>query len=206
MLWRRPEHEIGIFTERHIVALAVDLGGRGEHDELLFLVGVLQHHLGAVHVGLDGVDRLFDDQLDADGGGEMKDHVAAIDELGEQTLVVDGVDEVLEPGTSLEMRDVVERPGRQVVEDQDLVALREQGVGEVGADEPGSAGNQGTHATQSFRQESKAFTASAIASTSSSCIAGWSGSESISWHTCDATGQPAGWPAANAGCFGIGSG
>src|SRR5262245_65108619 len=180
MLRRWPEHEVGIFAERHIVALAVDLGSRGEDDEFLFLVGVLQHHLGAVHVGLDGVDRLFDDQLDTDGGGEMKDHVAAIDELGEQPLVVDGVDEVLEAVPSLEMRDVVDRSGRQVVEDQDVVALCEQGGGGMGADEPGSASNQGTHATQSFRQESKAFTASAIASTSSSCIAGRSGSESIS--------------------------
>ena len=188
VLRRRPEHEIGIFAERHVVALAVHLGGRGEHHELFFLVCVLQHHLGAVHVGLDGIHRLLDDQLDADRGGEVEDDVASIDQLGEQSLVVDRVDEVLEPGPPLEMRDVVDRTGRQVVEDQDLVALREQGVGEVGADKPGSAGDQGTHATQSFRQESKVFTASAIASTSSSCIAAWSGSESISWHTCDATG------------------
>jgi hypothetical protein len=57
---------------------------------------VLEHDLGAVHVGLDRVDRLLDDQLDADGGGEMKTTSAAVDELGEQRLVVDAVDEVFE--------------------------------------------------------------------------------------------------------------
>jgi hypothetical protein len=45
---------------------------------------VFQHDLGAVHVGFDRVHRLLDDQLDADGRGEMKDDVAAVDELGEQ--------------------------------------------------------------------------------------------------------------------------
>ena len=94
------------------------------HDELLLLVRVLEHDLGAVHVGLDRVDRLLDDQLDADRGGEMEDHVAAIDQLREQRLVGDRVDEVLEAGPPFEMRDVVDRSGRQVVEDQHLVALR----------------------------------------------------------------------------------
>ncbi len=167
---------------------------------------MLQYDFRAVHVGLDGVDRLFDDQLHANGGGEMEHDVAAVDELGEQPLVVDRVDEVLEPRPAFEMRDVVDRAGRQVVENQDVVALLQQHFGKMGADEPGSAGYQCTHAAQSFRQESKAFTASAIASTSSPCIAGWSGSESISWHARDATGQSAGCAAARAGCCGIGTG
>ena len=46
-------------------------------DELLLLVRVLEDDLGAVHVGLDRVDRLLDDQLHADGGGEVNDDVAA---------------------------------------------------------------------------------------------------------------------------------
>jgi hypothetical protein len=36
------------------------------------------------------------------------------------------------------MRDVVDRPGRQIVEDEDLVALREQRIGKVRADESGA--------------------------------------------------------------------
>ena len=88
MLRRRAQHEIGVLAERHVLALAVHLRRRRDDDELLLLVRVLQHDLGAVHVGLDRVHRLLDDQLHADGGGEVKDDVAAIDELGEQRLVV----------------------------------------------------------------------------------------------------------------------
>ena len=36
-------------------------------------------------------------------------------------------------------------PGRQVVEDEDLVAALEQRLGQVRPDEPGAAGNQHTH-------------------------------------------------------------
>ena len=109
MLRRRAHHEIGILAERHVLALAVHLGRRRDDDQLLLLVRVLQHDFGAVHVGLDRVDRLLDDQLHADRGGEMKDDVAAIDELGQQRLVVDRVDEVLEAGAPLEVRDVLHR-------------------------------------------------------------------------------------------------
>ena len=123
MLRRRPQHEVRVLAERHVLALAVDLGRRRDDDELLLLVRVLQHDLGAVHVGLDRVHRLLDDQLDADGGGEMKHDVAAIDQLGEQRLVVDRVDEVLESGAPFQVRDVVDRAGRQVVEDQHLMAV-----------------------------------------------------------------------------------
>ncbi|MND02049.1 hypothetical protein D3C83_212960 [compost metagenome] len=66
---------------------------------------------------------LFDDQLHANRGREVKHDVAAIDELREQRLAVHGVDEVFESRASLEVGDVVDRPGREIVEDQDLVSL-----------------------------------------------------------------------------------
>ena len=66
--------------------------------QLLLLVRVPQHDLGAVHVGLDRVHRLFDDLLHADRCGEMEDDVAAVDELGQERLVLDGVDRVAEAG------------------------------------------------------------------------------------------------------------
>ena len=75
--------------EGHVGALAVHLGGRRDDDQLLLLVRVLEHDLGAVHVGLDRVDRLLDDQLHADGRGEVEHDVAVVDQLGEQRLVRD---------------------------------------------------------------------------------------------------------------------
>ena len=64
------------------------------NDQLLLLVRVLQHHLGAVHVGLDRVHRLLDDQLHADGGGQVEHDVALVDQLGQQRFVGDRVDRV----------------------------------------------------------------------------------------------------------------
>ena len=86
MAARRAHHEVGVLAERHVGALAVDLGGGGDEHELLLLRGVAQDHLGAVHVGFDRVHRLLDDQLDAYGGGEVKDDIGAIDELGDDRV------------------------------------------------------------------------------------------------------------------------
>ena len=70
---------------------------------------MLEHDLGAVHVGLDRVDGLLDDQLHADRGRQVEDDVAAVDELGQQRLVRDRVDGVVEPRLVLQVRDVVDR-------------------------------------------------------------------------------------------------
>jgi hypothetical protein len=52
----------------------------------------------------------------------VEHHVAAVDQLGEQRLVLDRVDRVVEPVVALEVGDVLDRPGREVVEDDDLDA------------------------------------------------------------------------------------
>src|SRR5262249_51411025 len=126
-----------------------------------------------------------DDQLDADRGGEMEDDIAAIDQLGEQRLVVHRVDEVLEAGAPFQVRDIVDRSGREVVEDEDLVALLEQRIGEMGPDEAGAPGDQCTHASCPFK-------AAATRSTSSSRRPTCSGSERTSPQIRAATGQSAG--------------
>ena len=117
------------------------------------MLACFEHDLGAVDVGFDRVHRRFDDQLDADGGGEMDDDVAAIDELGEHRLVRDGVDGVVELRVRLEVRDVVDRSGRQIVEREDFVAALEQRLGQMRADEARAARYQ-THAciSRSSRQ------------------------------------------------------
>ena len=102
---------------------------------------------GAGFIGSHLSEALLDDQLDADGGGEMEDDIAAIDQLREQRLVLDGVDEVLESRAPFQVRNVIDRPGREVVEDEDLVPELEQPFGEVRPDEAGAAGNERSHVT-----------------------------------------------------------
>ena len=74
-----------------------------------------------MHVGFDRVDRPLDDEFYADCGGEVKDDIASIDPLGEQRLVVDRVDDIGETGRALEMREVLDRAGRQIVDDPDFM-------------------------------------------------------------------------------------
>ncbi len=112
---------------------------------LPFLRAVLEDDLRAVHVGLDRAHRGFDDELDADGGGEMEHDIGAVDELGRERLVHDRVDHVVETRPPLEVGDVVHRPRGQIVDDHDVMASGEQGVGQMGSDESGAAGEQCFH-------------------------------------------------------------
>ena len=142
---RGAEHDIGALAERHVGALAVHLGCGGDEDQFLLLVCVLQHDLRAVHVRLNCVDGLFDDELHADRGGEMEHHVAAVDHFGEQRLARDRIDDVREPLFAFQVDDVLDRTGRQVVEHEHVVSQLEQPFCEMGTDESGAAGNQRLH-------------------------------------------------------------
>src|SRR5207302_511765 len=104
-----------------------------------------EHDLGEADVGLDGADRRLDDQLDADGGGEVVDLVAAVDELGHQVMVGAGVDGVVEAIVGLEVPDVVDTSGRQIVDDVDLVTAAQKLLRQVRANESGAAGDEITH-------------------------------------------------------------
>ena len=97
-----------------------------------------------------------DDQLHADGRGQVEDHRGAIDELGDQRLVEHAVDGVVEAAVALEVRDVVDAPGGQIVEDEDFVAALEQRLGEMRADEAGSASDQDAHGESVLNSERSA--------------------------------------------------
>ena len=128
-LGRRTQHQVAVLAERDLLAQPVDLRGRGDQDLLLLLVGLGQHDLGAVDVGLDRPDRALDDQPDADRRGQVEDHIALVDQLGDRRAVVDALDRVMEPRMRLEMADVVDAARREVVEDEDLVAARQVSLG-----------------------------------------------------------------------------
>ena len=104
---RRPQHQRTVFLERHLFAQAVHLGSRGQEHFFLFLVGLGEDDLGAVHVGFDGAHRAFDDQLHADGGRQVQDNVAAIDEFCHHPGLVHAVNRVVEARMSLEVGDVI---------------------------------------------------------------------------------------------------
>src|SRR5213075_849916 len=69
------KNEIGLFVKRNLSAFAVDLGGGGGENEFTFSCGGFENVLRAVDIGLDGTDGAFDDQANANGGGQMDDNV-----------------------------------------------------------------------------------------------------------------------------------
>src|SRR5713226_8360070 len=136
------EHKVGIFVERNVGVLAVDFRGGGGENELLFLAGGFEDQLRAVYVGLDGLDGAFDDEFDADGGGKMDDDIGIINEFGEQLAILDVVQVILHAFGRLEMADVFDAAGGEVVEQSDAVAAVEQSLREVRTNKAGAASDQ----------------------------------------------------------------
>ncbi len=87
--------------------------------------------MGAVYVGLDGLDGTFDDEFDANGGGQMDDHIGIIDEFGEQLAIFDVVEVILHAVGRLEMTNVFNAAGGEIVEQNDAVAAVEKALREV---------------------------------------------------------------------------
>ena len=139
---RRTHQQVAVLAERHPLALAVDLARRRDEHRPAPPRRLREDDLGAVDVGLDRPHRALDDQLDADGGGEVVDDVGRVDELGDDPLVGSRVDRVFEPARRAQMLDVRHRPCRQIVEHVDLTAARDKRLGQVGPDESGSARDQ----------------------------------------------------------------
>ena len=153
-LRRRPVDPPVVLGERPLLPMvAVDLGGRGDEHPLAEGVGVLQDELRPAEVRHERAHRLLDDQPHADGGGEVVDDVAAVDELVDGGRVQHRVDDEVEARPVAQVRDVLERAGREVVQHPHLDALVEQELGEVRADEPGSAGHErlGRHERGAYR-------------------------------------------------------
>src|SRR5688572_30229364 len=117
----------------------------------------------------------------------MKDHVAAVDHLGEQRFVGHRVDDIRKRWIAFEVRDVVDGAGRQVVEDEHFMTARKQLLGEMRSNEPGTAGDERDHATTS--RVSTARTADTTRSTARSERPGCSGSDSSSRAAREATGH-----------------
>ena len=103
MLVGRAHDQIRVLAERHVAALAVDLGGRKNHDQLVFFGRVLQHDFSAVDVGLDRPHRRFDDQADADR------------RTFEVDVKLSEIEPHLQPGMTGELAFVVESRERAVV-------------------------------------------------------------------------------------------
>ena len=85
---------------------------------------------------------LLDDQTYADGRGQVVDDVALVHDLADDCWGKDRIDDEVELGTTAQVGDVVERSSREVIQDENLPSVRQELLGEMGADEPGTSGDE----------------------------------------------------------------
>jgi hypothetical protein len=127
---------------RNVLVLSVDLRGRSDQDLLAVSLSGLQDGLGSQDVGLDDVNRILDHELHADRRRQVVDQIAFADQPVQHLFVENGVDGEVVAGVLSQALDVLETTGREVVDDDDVVAATEEGVGQMSADEAGAARDQ----------------------------------------------------------------
>src|SRR5687768_1219501 len=91
--------------------------------------------VGAADVPEERAERRGDDQLNADGRGEVKGGVGGGHEVADQLGVEGGAFDDLYTGHALEMLDRLSPPCREVVEQDQSLSPRQQGIRQVRPDE-----------------------------------------------------------------------
>jgi hypothetical protein len=74
---------------------------------------------------------MLHDELDADGGREVRDHVRAVRQLRDEVVVQDRPLAHLEPRVVQQVPDVRLGAGREVVEREDGVTMGEERIGQM---------------------------------------------------------------------------
>src|SRR5207302_8774392 len=83
----RAEDAVVVLLEGPVLVLPVDLAGGADEDLGSAGGGRLEEVFGAADVGDHRLQRAIDDQLDADGGGQVVDHVRLGDQPPDQVAV-----------------------------------------------------------------------------------------------------------------------
>ena len=104
-----------------------------------------QHRLGSENVGLYGLDRIPDDEIDAHRRREVVDHVAVIDESVHHARVRDRPVDESKLGTLDQMGDVLETSRGEIVHGGDRRAVGEEMFREMAPDESRASRDQDPH-------------------------------------------------------------
>src|SRR5688572_9698595 len=143
----RADRQVLVFAEDVFLVVAVHLRRGGDHHLRLPAARVrgAQQALAAGDVGGEHLGRLGQHAVDADDGGQVIDAVGpahrAIEPIPGQDVGF------VEPEVRIVVvvGEVLSHAGRQIIDHVDLVAARQMEVGEVGADEAGTPGNEDVH-------------------------------------------------------------
>src|SRR5207247_10742240 len=124
-------------VERAAAVLPVDLRRRRVEELLLQACRRGDHDVVAADVAQQAVDRLVDDQLDADRRRHVEADVDRLHALEDEFLVADGDLEELDLAGLERVLEVLEAARAQIVEDDDLVASTSKPIDQTGTDDAG---------------------------------------------------------------------
>ena len=143
----RPDEQVVVLAERRLGALAIDFRGGGQQQRRGIFCGGAQQDLHLVEAGFQNVQRGFDDQLHADGRGEMQNKFRVRRQL--RQFGVGGnlrLDEAEIP-VLCHRAQVVPAAGGQIVNDHNAFAILQQPLHQVRADEARAAGDENVFAS-----------------------------------------------------------
>ncbi len=136
------EDEIGVLVKGNVGVFSVDLGSGGGQHEFLFLASRFENQLRAVDIGFDGLDGTFDNEFDANGGGEMDHDIRIIHEFRNQLAILDVVEVIFHAFGGFQVADVVHTASRKIVEQDHAIAAIEEPFRQMRTDKAGAASNQ----------------------------------------------------------------
>ena len=110
------------------------------NTRLRFGFGQLQHDLGTANVGLNGAHWTIHNQAHTHGRSQMVDNIAEVDQFRHQMGIGDTINVIGELRMDLEMLDIGDGTGREIVDDVHFVAQIEVPLSKVRADKAGSPG------------------------------------------------------------------
>src|SRR6266568_872004 len=104
-----------------------------------------EHKIRSGNIGMDRLDRRLDNLLDANRSGQVVHNIAVCNQATQEFAVEDGIQMENECRIAQQVRDVCARPGGEVIQHRNLVALEKQSFRKMGPDEASSAGNENSH-------------------------------------------------------------
>ena len=122
-----------------------DLAGAGKQEPFPIAGSDLEHGSGPLENALDGLDGALHDELDPDGAGQVKDLVALARQHFQHLEMHHRIFNEAEARLLFQAHDVLVAPGAQIIQDGDLLAGRDQTLGQMRPNETGPAGDKTAH-------------------------------------------------------------
>src|SRR6202162_463685 len=147
----RAQGAIIVLVHRNAVRLAIDLARAGYNDLAPMTRACRKDVLGSSAVDEQRSERICEDVRHPHGGGEMEDAIMRFDQTSDGLLIQNRVLYQANRVVVCMLGEVGTIPGGEIVEHSHRVALLDEPVDKVAADEPSPTGHQRLHAMAPYQ-------------------------------------------------------